>query len=40
MKYDARLDHHSDEYVGLEECYNGMDANDYAFEQALHAMNI
>jgi hypothetical protein len=29
------LDHHSDNYVGLEGCYNGMDANDYAFEEAL-----
>jgi len=29
------LDHHSDNYVGLEGCYHGMDANDYAFEETL-----
>ena len=29
------LDHHNKNYVGLEGYYNGMDANDYAFEEAL-----
>lgn len=28
-------DHHNENYVGLEGYYNGMDANDYAFEEAL-----
>jgi len=35
MKYNEKLDHHSENYVGLEGCYNGMDANDYAIEEAL-----
>ena len=26
------LDHHNDNYVGLEGYYNGMDTNDYAFK--------
>ena len=29
------LDHHGENYVGIEGCYNGMDVNDYAFEEAL-----
>ena len=29
------LDHHNENYVGLEGYYNGMDANDYAFEESL-----
>ena len=29
------LDHHSENYIGLEGCYNGMDFNDYMFELAL-----
>lgn len=33
--YTEYLDHHSENYVGLEGCYRGMDANDYEFEKAL-----
>ena len=29
------LDHHNDNYVGLEGYYNGMDVNDYTFEEAF-----
>ena len=29
------LDHHDENYVGLEGLYNGMDKNDYEFEKAL-----
>lgn len=32
------LDHHSENYVGLEGCYNGMDPNDYEFEKALEQL--
>ena len=28
-------DHHNENYKGIEGLYNGMDANDYAFEEAL-----
>ena len=35
MAYDSRLDHHSEDYVGLEGCYNGMDYNDYLIEKSL-----
>ena len=35
MSYNEKLDHHSENYEGLEGCYQGMDANDYAFERAL-----
>lgn len=33
--YNENLDHHSEDYVDLEGCYNGMDSNDYAFENAI-----
>ena len=32
------LDHHSENYVDLEGCYNGMDTNDYEFEKALEQL--
>ena len=36
--YNKYLDHHSENYRGIEGCYNGMDANDYAFEKALEQL--
>jgi len=36
--YNEYLDHHSENYTGIEGCYNGMDANDYAFEKALEQL--
>ena len=33
--YIEKLDHHSENYTGLEGLYNGIDMNDYAFEKAL-----
>ena len=35
MEYNEKLDHHSEEYAGLEGCYNGMDYNDYIIEKTL-----
>ena len=35
LNYDERLDHHSENYTGLEGIYTGMDENDYQFEEAL-----
>jgi hypothetical protein len=35
--YNEFLDHHSENY-NTEACYNGMDANDYAFEEALREL--
>lgn len=35
MSYNEYVDHHSDNYRGLEGLYMGMDANDYAIENAL-----
>jgi len=32
------LDHHSENYRGIEACYNGEDPNDYEFEKALRNM--
>lgn len=32
------LDHHDENYQGIEGCYHGMDANDYAFEKALNQL--
>lgn len=29
------LDHYNENYVGFEGYYNGMDTNDYVFEEAL-----
>ena len=32
------LDHHDPNYRGIEASYNGMDYNDYLFEEALRAL--
>ena len=32
---NERLDHHSENYRGLEGCYGGMDYNDVMFERSL-----
>ena len=39
MKYCEKLDHHSENYTGVEGLYNGMDYNDYLFEEALKSIN-
>ena len=36
--YNEYLDHHSENYIGIQGCYKGMDANDYAFEKALEQL--
>ena len=33
--YLEKLDHHSENYTGLEGLYDGMDPNDYEVEQSL-----
>lgn len=38
--YNKYLDHHSENYKGLEGIYKGMDKNDYEFERALKNMGI
>ena len=38
MSYNKFLDHHSEDY-NPEALYNGMDANDYAFEEAINAID-
>lgn len=38
MEYCENLDHHSENYTGIESLYNGMDYNDYQFEEALNNM--
>ena len=35
MKYTENLDHHSENYKGIQGSYRGIDYNDYLFEQAL-----
>ena len=32
------LDHHSENYHGIEPYYNGEDPNDYEFEKALRQL--
>lgn len=36
MAYNKYLDHHDESYTGVENLYNGMDYNDYLFEEALN----
>lgn len=36
--YIECLDHHSENYTGIEGLYNGIDPNDYAVENALNNM--
>ena len=38
MEYCEKLDHHSENYIGIEGLYNGMDYNDYQLEEALNNM--
>ena len=38
MSYNKFLDHHSEDY-NAEALYGGMDANDYAFEEALNEID-
>lgn len=38
MEYCEKLDHHSENYTSIEGFYNGMDYNDYQFEEALNNM--
>lgn len=33
--YNEKLDHHSENYTGIQGTYRGMDYNDYKFEEAL-----
>lgn len=33
--YNEKLDHHSENYTGIEGTYQGIDYNDYKFEEAL-----
>lgn len=36
MNYQEYYDHHSENYEPKEDCmYNGMDYNDYEFEQSM-----
>ena len=35
MKYVENFDHHSENYIGIEGSYNGMDYNDYLFEMSI-----
>lgn len=37
MRYNPKLDHHSEEYTGIEGLYTGMDKNDYLVEESLKA---
>lgn len=37
MNYNKYFDHHSEDY-NPQAVYNGMDANDYAFEEALREL--
>jgi hypothetical protein len=39
MTYNKYYDHHSDEY-NPQGYYNGMDYNDYLFEQALNNLDL
>ena len=38
IEEDHPLDHHGEDYEGLEGLYDGMDANDYEFERGLSYM--
>lgn len=35
MNYVEKIDHHSENYTGIEGAYNGMDYNDYLFEMSI-----
>lgn len=37
MDYNKYFDHHSEDY-NPQAVYNGMDVNDYAFEEALREL--
>ena len=39
MKYTKILDHHSENYKGIQGSYRGMDYNDYLFEKSLDMLN-
>ena len=39
MRYNSKLDHHSEEYAGVEGLYTGMDKNDYLVEESLKSLD-
>ena len=38
MKYNENLDHHSENYTGIEGTYNGIDYNDFLFDKAVDSL--